>query len=123
MAVFKACFDFADKPILEIGYPRNDVLFQKNNEKDIRELKEKLGLPLDKKIMLYAPTWRDNEFYQKGAYKFATELDFEVDQMLLDFPIMADYALIADNGKTLFLTHGTRRYIGAVSPVLGLNTT
>ena len=26
--------------------------------------------------------------------------------MLLDFPIMADYALIADNGKTLFLTHG-----------------
>ena len=75
--VFKSCFDFADKPILEIGYPRNDVLFQKNNEKDIRELKEKLGLPLDKKIMLYAPTWRDNEFYQKGAYKFATELDFD----------------------------------------------
>lgn len=32
--------------------------------------------------------------------------DSEVDQMLLDFPIMADYALIADNGKTLFLTHG-----------------
>ena len=75
--VFKSCFDFASKPILEVGYPRNDVLFQKNNEKDIRELKEKLGLPLDKKIMLYAPTWRDNEFYQKGAYKFATELDFD----------------------------------------------
>lgn len=32
--------------------------------------------------------------------------DSEVDQMLLNFPIMADYALIADNGKTLFLTHG-----------------
>ncbi len=32
--------------------------------------------------------------------------DSEVDQMLLDFPIMADYALIADNGKRLFLTHG-----------------
>lgn len=32
--------------------------------------------------------------------------DSEIDQMLLDFPIMADYALIADNGKTLFLTHG-----------------
>ena len=32
--------------------------------------------------------------------------DSEVDQMLLDFPIIADYALIADNGKTLFLTHG-----------------
>lgn len=32
--------------------------------------------------------------------------DSEVDQMLLDFPILADYALIADNGKRLFLTHG-----------------
>lgn len=32
--------------------------------------------------------------------------DSEVDQMLLDFPILADYALVADNGKRLFLTHG-----------------
>ena len=32
--------------------------------------------------------------------------DAEVDQMLLSFPIMADYALIVDNGKKLFLTHG-----------------
>lgn len=32
--------------------------------------------------------------------------DSEVDQMLLDFPVLADYALIADNGKRLFLTHG-----------------
>ena len=32
--------------------------------------------------------------------------DSEVDQMLLDFPILTDYALVADNGKRLFLTHG-----------------
>lgn len=32
--------------------------------------------------------------------------DSEVDQMLLDFPIMADYALLVDNGRKLFLTHG-----------------
>ena len=32
--------------------------------------------------------------------------DSEVDQMLLDFPIMADYALLIDEGKKLFLTHG-----------------
>lgn len=32
--------------------------------------------------------------------------DSEVDQMLLQFPIMADYALIVDNGKRIFLTHG-----------------
>lgn len=32
--------------------------------------------------------------------------DAEVDQILLDFPMMADYALIVDNGKRLLLTHG-----------------
>lgn len=32
--------------------------------------------------------------------------DAEVDQMLLDFPIMADYALLVDGGHRLFLTHG-----------------
>lgn len=32
--------------------------------------------------------------------------DSEVDQMLLDFPILSDYALVVDNGKRLFLTHG-----------------
>ena len=32
--------------------------------------------------------------------------DAEVDQMLLDFPIMADYALVVDNGRRLLLTHG-----------------
>ena len=32
--------------------------------------------------------------------------DSEVDQMLLDFPIMADYAVIVDNGRRIVLTHG-----------------
>lgn len=32
--------------------------------------------------------------------------DAEVDQMLLDFPILSDYALVVDEGKRLFLTHG-----------------
>lgn len=33
--------------------------------------------------------------------------DAEVDQMVLDFPCMADYAqLVDEDGRTLFLTHG-----------------
>lgn len=32
--------------------------------------------------------------------------DTEVDQMVLDFPIMADYAVIYVEGKTMYLTHG-----------------
>ncbi len=32
--------------------------------------------------------------------------DSEVDQMVLEFPILADYALAENNGRTLFFTHG-----------------
>ncbi len=32
--------------------------------------------------------------------------DCEVDQMVLEFPIMADYALLEVNGLTLYATHG-----------------
>ena len=32
--------------------------------------------------------------------------DSEVDQMVLEFPMMADYALLEACGRTLFLTHG-----------------
>ena len=32
--------------------------------------------------------------------------DTEVDQMVLDFPILADYAWIADEGCRIFATHG-----------------
>ena len=34
--------------------------------------------------------------------------DCEVDQMVLEFPIMADYALVEWNGLMLFATHGHR---------------
>ncbi len=32
--------------------------------------------------------------------------DAEVDQMVLDFPIMADYCVVEDNGLTIYATHG-----------------
>ena len=34
--------------------------------------------------------------------------DSEVDQMMLAFPMMADYALVADARRRIFLTHGHR---------------
>ena len=75
--VFRRAFAF-DKTMLEIGYPRNDILFYGNNSENIIQLKKKMGLPLNKKIILYAPTWRDNEYFDKGAYKFSQALDFDL---------------------------------------------
>lgn len=61
---------------LKTGYPRNDILFHGNNPKNISGLKQKYNMPMDKKIMLYAPTWRDDAYYNKADYKFVTKLDF-----------------------------------------------
>lgn len=52
-----SCYAFK-KAFLQTGYPRNDILFAKNNPKDIATLKEKMGIPVDKKVVMYAPTWR-----------------------------------------------------------------
>ena len=49
------CFD---KEVLKTGYPRTDVLFEDNRKESIESLKKKLGLPTDKKVIMYAPTWR-----------------------------------------------------------------
>lgn len=61
--VASKCFVFK-KQFLNCGYPRTDILYTKNNEKDINELKSKIGLPLDKKIILYAPTWRHKNKFE-----------------------------------------------------------
>ncbi len=76
--IFARAFGF-EKDMIESGYPRNDFLHNANNAETMNSLKERLELPLDKKVILYAPTWRDNEFYAKGKYKF--NLKLELDKM------------------------------------------
>lgn len=72
--IFKRAFQF-DKTIIESGYPRNDFLINSNNTETISKIKQATSLPRNKKIILYAPTWRDNQFYATGKYKFNLELD------------------------------------------------
>ena len=44
--------------ILEYGLPRNDIYFKGDDFRD--RLKKKMGFSLNDKILLYAPTFRDN---------------------------------------------------------------
>lgn len=76
--IFKSCFMYTNGTMLEIGYPRNDLLYAPNKDEIALELKKKLHIPLDKKTILYAPTWRDDEYYGKGKYKFKLKLDLEM---------------------------------------------
>lgn len=75
--IFERAFQF-NEVMVETGYPRNDFLVNENNKETIHKIKEAASLPLDKKIILYAPTWRDNQFYEKGKYKFDLQMDLEL---------------------------------------------
>lgn len=46
--------------LIETGYPRNDFLLNYTQE-DAQRIKTDLKIPKDKKVILYAPTWRDNQ--------------------------------------------------------------
>lgn len=74
--IFARAFQF-DKQMIESGYPRNDYLINSNHSKKIEQIKKKIDLPKDKKVILYAPTWRDNQFYQRGKYKFELQMDLK----------------------------------------------
>lgn len=87
--IFKRSFAYKNE-VLEIGYPRNDVLVNGNTHENINTIKEKLNIPKDKKVILYAPTWRDNQFYSKGKYKF--DIPFDMD--LLVGKLSEEYVII-----------------------------
>lgn len=62
--------------VLTLGYPRNDFLFKATDEQ-CNEIKERLGIPKDKKVILYAPTFRDNKYSAKEGFKVESYLDFD----------------------------------------------
>lgn len=97
--IFKRAFKF-DKEMIESGYPRNDIFYKDDRDVRAKEFKQKHQLPEDKKVILYAPTWRDNQFHQEGKYKLDLQLDLEkLKQELGDeyIIILRMHYLVAEN--------------------------
>ena len=70
--------------VLELGYPRNDFLYNYSQE-DVQRVKETLGIKdNNKKIILYAPTYRDNQHTSGVGYTYKTEVDFDKLQQELE---------------------------------------
>lgn len=63
--------------LLERGYPRNDRLFSADREQ-CRRIRRKLGIPEEKKVILYAPTWRENQHEAGAGYTYCNPADFSL---------------------------------------------
>ncbi|ROO90047.1 CDP-glycerol glycerophosphotransferase [Actinocorallia herbida] len=77
--------------IIEAGYPRNDVLYSPDADAIAASVREKLEIPDGKKVVLYAPTWRDDQFYGQGRYK----ADWNIDLDLFGEELGDDHVLVA----------------------------
>ena len=64
-----------ENKIIEKGYPRNDALITSTKE-DRDRIRKELGVE-GKKVILYAPTWRDNQHTSGQGYTYKTEVDFD----------------------------------------------
>lgn len=71
---FRSAFRYEGE-ILETGYPRNDILYSDNKDKIRNRVINRLHIPKNKKVILYAPTFRDNQTSKKNKFLFDIELD------------------------------------------------
>ncbi|AXK37212.1 CDP-glycerol glycerophosphotransferase family protein [Streptomyces armeniacus] len=76
--------------ILESGYPRNDIFHAPDRDKTAARVRETLGIPSGRKVVLYAPTWRDDQRY--GGQRF--KLDLHVDLAAAERALGADHVFL-----------------------------
>lgn len=89
---FETAFMLEENQILPFGYPRVKYLVDnKNNLEKKEEIKEKFGLPKNKKIVLYAPTWRD---YNVGIASYKLNYQYLLDLDKLKSYLGDDYVIV-----------------------------
>ncbi|MFI6605206.1 bifunctional glycosyltransferase family 2 protein/CDP-glycerol:glycerophosphate glycerophosphotransferase [Streptomyces sp. NBC_01336] len=74
--ILQRAFQFPGE-MVECGYPRNDILRRPGMEHRAEEIRRRIGLPAGKRVIMYAPTWRDDQYYAPGKYKFDFRIDLE----------------------------------------------
>src|SRR4051812_31851940 len=64
-----------DGEVLEAGYPRNDLLSDPERDTFRDRIRKELGIDDGATVVLYAPTWRDDEAFLPGSPTVPMALD------------------------------------------------
>jgi CDP-glycerol glycerophosphotransferase len=73
--ILRGAFDYHGA-MLETGYPRCDMFFRPDRDAVAARVREQLGVPVDKTLVLYAPTMRDDHRY--GGNRFTLDLQLDL---------------------------------------------
>lgn len=73
--IYQRAFKLKANNLLLSGLPRNDELYSVDASK-VEEMRQHLNIPEDKKVLLYAPTWRESVDRGK-TYNLAPPVDFK----------------------------------------------
>lgn len=76
--------------VLECGYPRNDLFHAPDRTKVAASVRGRLGIPDAKRVVLYAPTWREDRPQGGGRYA----LDLRIDLAVAERELGADTVLL-----------------------------
>ncbi|WP_068675318.1 CDP-glycerol glycerophosphotransferase family protein [Oceanobacillus sp. Castelsardo] len=79
---FRSAFHY-DGEVLEYGYPRNDIFYQDNKEEIASKVRNTLQIEEGKKVILYAPTFRDDQTSKKNKFTFDINMDLHKMKELL----------------------------------------
>lgn len=74
--LFQRLFNASRECFLMCDLPRNDRLLHYSKE-EILSIKKKLNIPLNKKVILYAPTYREYLWDEKGANLIAPPMNLK----------------------------------------------
>ena len=85
---FRSAFRY-DGAIIEAGYPRNDLFHRDGAEREIDLVRQRIRLQDGRKMVLYAPTFRDGQ--TRGA---ATIDELELDLRLLRESLEQDHVVV-----------------------------
>jgi CDP-glycerol glycerophosphotransferase len=73
--IFRGAFGY-DGEVLEIGNPRNDILINDDGTRR-RAIRSALGLRPEDRVILYAPTWREDAGNEDGSFRQPVTVDWE----------------------------------------------
>lgn len=88
---FETSFLFNKDNLLSYGYPRVKYLIEnKNNDTLKQEIRKKLKIEENKKIVSYLPTWRDYNYQSTKEYDF----EYVLDKEKLEKNLTKDYVIL-----------------------------